>query len=73
MDANNYIVAEGRVVLAKSVTESRIKENKESLVELDKEDLASLKAYSDKLTKEGKLVRYVYPAFGVNFGFPDKQ
>ena len=43
------------------------------MVQLDKDDLASLKAYSDKLTKEGKLVRYVYPAFGVNFGFPDKQ
>lgn len=68
-----FVVAEGRAVLAKSVTESRIIENKKSLVPLDKDDLASLKAYSDKLTKEGKLTRYVYPAFGVNFGFPDKQ
>lgn len=69
----SYHIAEGRVVLAKSVTESRILDNKNSLVPLDKEDLASLKAYSDKLTKEGKLVRYVYPAFGVDFGFPDKS
>lgn len=31
-----------------------------------------LNAYSTKLQKEGKLMRYVYPAFGVDFGFPDK-
>lgn len=29
--------------------------------------------YSDDLTKKGELKRYVYPPFGINFGFPDKQ
>ena len=72
-EADNHTVSEGRVVLAKSVTESRIVQNKESLVPLDKDDLALLRAYSDRLTKEGKLVRYVYPAWGVDFGFPDKS
>ncbi|KAF4766884.1 hypothetical protein HAV15_010793 [Penicillium sp. str.  len=31
------------------------------------------KSYSDGLQAEGKLQRFVYPPFGVNFGFPDKQ
>ena len=60
-------------MLAKSVTPSRILENKQSIVELSAEDLKVLTDYSDNLTKEGKLMRYVYPAFGVDFGFPDKS
>jgi glycerol 2-dehydrogenase (NADP+) len=60
-------------VLAKSVTPSRILENKESLVVLDSEDMSILTTYSNQLEKEGKLTRYVYPAFGVDFGFPDKS
>ena len=60
-------------MLAKSVTPSRILENKKSLVALSDEELSILTDYSDKLTKEGKLMRYVYPAFGVDFGFPDKS
>ena len=60
-------------MLAKSVTPSRILENKKSLVALSDEELSILTDYSDKLTKEGKLTRYVYPAFGVDFGFPDKS
>jgi hypothetical protein len=43
------------------------------LIHLDAEDLASLRKYSDGLQAEGKLQRFVYPPFGVNFGFPDKQ
>lgn len=60
-------------MLAKSVTPSRILENKESLVALGDEDMSILTKYSDQLTKDGKLTRYVYPPFGVQFGFPDKS
>ena len=59
-------------MLAKSVTLERIKENLE-IVKLDDEDMKLLNDYSDKLTKEGKLQRYVYPPFGIEFGFPDKS
>ncbi|KAI0975952.1 reductase-like protein [Xylaria arbuscula] len=67
----SYHVARGTTVLAKSVTESRIKANLE-IVALDADDLKILTDYSDSLAKEGKLERYVYPPFGINFGFPDK-
>lgn len=64
----SYHVARGSSVLAKSVKESRIEENMK-LVELSDEDMAGLK----KLTEGGKVTRFVYPSFGVNLGFPDKQ
>lgn len=32
-----------------------------------------LTGYSDDLTSKGQLHRYVYPAFGIDFGFPDKS
>ncbi|KAK4177542.1 D-galacturonate reductase [Triangularia setosa] len=69
----SYHAARGNTVLAKSVTPERIKENINSLIDLDEEDQAELKAYSDKLVAEKKWQRFVYPPFGVNFGFPDKQ
>ena len=57
-------VARGSTVLAKSVTESRIKENLK-IVDLDDNEV--------KLLTEGTAKkRYVYPPFGINFGFPDK-
>jgi len=68
----SYHIACGSSVLAKSVTPQRIRDNM-SLVELDDEDMNVLKTYSAQLEKEGKLTRYVYPAFGVEFGFPDKS
>ncbi|KAI2463015.1 Aldo/keto reductase [Annulohypoxylon bovei var. microspora] len=68
----SYHVARGTSVLAKSVTESRIKANLE-IVDLDAEDMKILNDYSDGLVKEGKVERYVYPPFGINFGFPDKN
>lgn len=67
----SYHVARGATVLAKSVTESRIKENMK-IVDLDADDMKLLDDYAAKLTKEGKLERFVYPPFGINFGFPDK-
>jgi len=67
------VVARGSSVLAKSVNPARIKENKESLIALDTEDMKILDSYSNELQKTGKLMRYVYPAFGVDFGFPDKS
>ncbi|KAK4215860.1 D-galacturonate reductase [Rhypophila decipiens] len=59
-------------VLAKSTNPERIKENLTSLIELDQEDISLLDEYSNNLVKEGKVQRYVYPPFGVKFGFPDK-
>jgi diketogulonate reductase-like aldo/keto reductase len=67
------IVARGSSVLAKSVNEARIKSNLESIIKLDASDMKILDDYSQELTKSGKVIRYVYPAFGVDFGFPDKS
>lgn len=66
------LVSRGSTVLAKSVTPERIEENKK-LIDLDDEDVKLLNDYSDELTREGKLQRFVYPPFGVDFGFPDKS
>lgn len=63
----SYHIARGSSVLAKSVTPSRIDENK-TIVDLTKADLDSLA----EISKNG-LTRFVYPAFGVDFGFPDKS
>jgi hypothetical protein len=43
------------------------------LIDLDTEDLKVLNDYAAGLEKKGEVVRYVYPAFGVNFGFKDKN
>lgn len=43
------------------------------LITLDESDMKIIDDYSNDLQKSGKLVRYLYPPFGVNFGFPDKQ
>jgi hypothetical protein len=32
-----------------------------------------LNEYAERLTREGKVQRFVYPPFGVDFGFPDKS
>ncbi|OQE27914.1 hypothetical protein PENFLA_c005G06538 [Penicillium flavigenum] len=69
----SWHIARGSSVLAKSVTPARIEANRADLIHLDAEDLATLRKYSDDLQAEGKLQRFVYPPFGVNFGFPDKQ
>ncbi|RMD42840.1 hypothetical protein DV735_g2281, partial [Chaetothyriales sp. CBS 134920] len=63
----SYHVARGIVVLAKSVTLSRIEENLK-IVDLTPEDLK----YLNEISKNG-VKRHVYPEFGVNLGFPDKQ
>ncbi|KAK0753630.1 NADP-dependent oxidoreductase domain-containing protein [Schizothecium vesticola] len=68
----SYHVARGSTVLAKSVTSERIDENKK-IIALSEEDMKALNEYSDKLTAEGKVQRFVYPPFGVDFGFPDKS
>jgi len=65
------LVARGSSVLAKSVNPERIKANRD-LITLDESDMKLLTDYSKGLEKSGKLVRYVYPGFGVDFGFPDK-
>lgn len=53
------------------MTESRIKENLK-IIDLTEEDLQVLSTVPEVLTKEGAPLRYVYPPFGINFGFPDK-
>ncbi|KIX09431.1 uncharacterized protein Z518_00511 [Rhinocladiella mackenziei CBS 650.93] len=63
----SYHIARGNSVLAKSVTPSRIDENKK-IVPLSDADLASLA----EISKNG-VTRFVYPEFGVPFGFPDKS
>ncbi|EKD14175.1 hypothetical protein MBM_07852 [Drepanopeziza brunnea f. sp. 'multigermtubi' MB_m1] len=68
----SYHIARGSAVLAKSVTPERITSNRE-LVLLDESDMKILNDYAEGLTKSGKVVRYVYPEFGVDFGFPDKS
>ncbi len=59
-------------MVPKSVTPSRIAANLK-VVALSDDDFKLLTDYSDKLTKEGKLHRYVFPPFGLTFGFPDKE
>jgi glycerol 2-dehydrogenase (NADP+) len=65
-------VARGSTVLAKSVTPERITANK-TIIDLDEEDVKALNDYSAELQKKGELKRYVYPPFGIDFGFPDKS
>ncbi|KAM3415359.1 hypothetical protein BST61_g8888 [Cercospora zeina] len=64
----SYQVSRGHVVLPKSVTPQRIEENLKT-VQLSSEDVAAL----DGIHKKKGLTRFVYPPFGVNLGFPDKQ
>jgi glycerol 2-dehydrogenase (NADP+) len=58
-------------VLAKSVSPSRIQAN-HHLVKLDDEDLAAITAYAEDSIAKNGVTRFVYPPFGVSFGFPDK-
>ncbi|KAF2498064.1 Aldo/keto reductase [Lophium mytilinum] len=64
----SYHVARGSSVLAKSVTPARIESNRK-LTTLDADDMEKLEGIS----KAKGFTRFVYPAFGVNMGFPDKQ
>ena len=72
MEADKSPVARGSTVLAKSVTPARITQNLD-LVELDADDMKLLNDFSAELKAEGRLHRWVYPPFGVDFGFPDKS
>lgn len=55
-------------MLAKSVTPSRIDENRK-LIALDDSDMEKLEGIS----KSKGVTRFVYPAFGVELGFADKK
>ncbi|KAG9240074.1 NADP-dependent oxidoreductase domain-containing protein [Calycina marina] len=68
----SYYIARGSSVLAKSFNPSRIQSNKK-IIKLDVSDMKALKDHSDDLKKNGKLVTYVYPAFGVDLKFPDQS
>ena len=63
-----YVVARGIVVIPKSVTPSRIEDNLKT-VSLDDSDMKVL----NEISKKKGVTRYVYPPFGFDFGFPDKQ
>ena len=63
----SYHVARGNPVLAKSVSPLRNEENL-GVVRFKEQQTRSLEA----LSKNG-VRRFVYPEFGVNFGFPDEQ
>jgi glycerol 2-dehydrogenase (NADP+) len=63
----SYHIARGNSVIAKSVTPSRIDDNKKT-INLSAADMLTL----DKISNRG-VTRFVYPEFGVDFGFPDKQ
>ncbi|KAJ5320145.1 hypothetical protein PENANT_c025G10170 [Penicillium antarcticum] len=69
----SWHIARGSSVLAKSVTPARIEANRADLIKLDAEDLATIQKYIEQLKAENKFQRFVFPPFGVNFGFPDKQ
>lgn len=64
-------VARGSSVLAKSVTPSRIEENRH-LIKLDDSDMATIAKFTDEMAAKG-FQRFVYPPFGIDFGFPDKS
>ncbi|KAF2866186.1 NADP-dependent oxidoreductase domain-containing protein [Massariosphaeria phaeospora] len=63
----SYHLARGSSVLAKSVTPSRIDENRK-LISLNDSEMEKL----ESIHKKQGLTRFVYPPFGVNVGFPDK-
>ncbi|KAF4215324.1 hypothetical protein CNMCM8980_006773 [Aspergillus fumigatiaffinis] len=69
----SWHIARGSSVLAKSVTPSRIEENRTSLIKLDDEDMATVAKYTNELAEKKAFQRFVYPPFGVDFGFPDKS
>lgn len=69
----SWHIARGSSVLAKSVTPSRIESNRADLIDLDAEDIAIIRKYSDHLEATKSLQRFVFPPFGYTFGFPDKQ
>ena len=69
---SSLAVARGSSVLAKSVTPSRIEDNR-NLVKLDDSDLATIAKYTDELAAKKEFQRFVYPPFGIDFGFPDKS
>lgn len=62
----------GCTVLAKSLTPERYVANLR-IVDLDADDLKILEDYSTDLKSKGQLQRFVYPPFGIDFGFPDKS
>ena len=55
-------------MLPKSVTSERIEQNLQT-VELDSSDMEALEG----IHKSKGVKRYVYPAFGIDLGFPDKS
>lgn len=59
-------------MLAKSVTPSRIEANRD-LIKLDDGDMAAIAKFTEESVAKNGFTRFVYPPWGINFGFPDKQ
>ncbi|KEY65449.1 hypothetical protein S7711_08581 [Stachybotrys chartarum IBT 7711] len=68
----SWHVNAGRIVVPKSVNPDRIAANKE-VVDLDADDLKVLDDFVADINKRGAWQRFVYPAFNMPFGFPDKS
>ncbi|CAM1508734.1 Fc.00g055820.m01.CDS01 [Cosmosporella sp. VM-42] len=68
----SWHVSSSRSVLAKSVTPSRIEENK-NLIDMTESDLEEISQVVESTKKTGGVTRYVYPPFGVDLKFPDKS
>lgn len=43
------------------------------MIKLDDEDMATIAKYTNELAEKKAFQRFVYPPFGVDFGFPDKS
>lgn len=68
----SWQVAIGHTVVPKSVTPERIDANK-NIVNLSAEDTKTITDYSNEIVAKKEWKRFVYPPFGIDFGFPDKQ
>ena len=71
----SWHINQGRIPLAKSVTPERITQNLQTvdLSERELEVLGKIPESSGAGGGGGGVKRYVYPAHGVDFGFPDKK
>ncbi|EER29679.1 H/ACA snoRNP pseudouridylase subunit [Coccidioides posadasii str. Silveira] len=67
----SWHVARGSCVLSKSVTPSRIEANLH-LVKLDEDDMKIIAKFTAESVSRDGFTRFVYPPFGIDFGFPDK-
>ncbi|KAK2737354.1 hypothetical protein FQN57_007532 [Myotisia sp. PD_48] len=68
----SWHTARGSCVLSKSIIPSRIESNYH-LVDLDESEMEAIASFTKKHVAEHGFQRYVYPPWGIDFGFPDKS